>query len=80
MNEEQRAHIVVTSSGSAPSKSNSVPLEHSGVGRSSLVLYSPATLFSTVGFEENSLQAIHAKGEDVSVDWPATASSIYHQV
>lgn len=80
MNLEQRAEIVIARKGEQPTKSNSVPLEHSGVGRCSLVLYSPATMFSTVGYEENSLKDIEEAGLDVPVvDWASEAPGLYPQ-
>lgn len=74
---EQQAEIVVARKGTYPTKSNSVPLGQSGVGRCSLVLYSPASMYSTVGYEEDTIQAMKEAGHSADISWAETVPAIY---
>lgn len=80
MSEAQHAEIVIARAGETPTRSNSVPLEHSGVGRCSLVLYSPATMYSTVGFEENTLHEVIKAGGNADVDWESEVPRLFPNI
>lgn len=76
---DQQARIFVVPAGAPPTQRNSAPLKLSNAGRCSLVLYSPATLLSTVGFEGNTLQGAVKAGGEADVDWDTTAPSLFHR-